>query len=118
MLGERLGPHEYASLLNRFYRTATETLIRHDAIIDKLIGDEVMALFIPGICGPKFRQRAVNGALALLEAVGYAGTNEPLVPIGGRSTPASRTSAMWARKEWRTSPRWATRSGAARAPRD
>jgi Adenylate and Guanylate cyclase catalytic domain len=49
-LGERLGPAEYASLLNRFYKAATETLIRYDAVIDKLIGDEVMALFIPGFC--------------------------------------------------------------------
>jgi adenylate cyclase len=56
-LGERLGPAEYASLLNRFYKAATETLIRHDAIIDKLIGDEVMALFIPGFCGPNYSTR-------------------------------------------------------------
>ena len=33
--------------LNQFYNLATEVLVRHDAIIDKLIGDEVMALFIP-----------------------------------------------------------------------
>jgi adenylate cyclase len=50
-LGERLEPAEYASLLNRFY-AATESLIRYDTIIDKLIGDEVMALFIPRFCGP------------------------------------------------------------------
>ena len=41
----------FAARMNRFYQTATEVLIRHDAIIDKLVGDEVMALFIPGICG-------------------------------------------------------------------
>ncbi len=50
-LGERLQPSAYATLLNRFYRAATEVLVRHDAIIDKLIGDEVMALFIPGSVG-------------------------------------------------------------------
>ena len=59
-LGERLGPAEYASLLNRFYKAATETLIRHDAIIDKLIGDAVMALFIPGFCGPNYTRRAAE----------------------------------------------------------
>ncbi len=82
MLGEHLGPAEYASLLNRFYAAATETLIRHDAIIDKLIGDEVMALFMPGFCGPGYKRRAAESALALMEAVGYGGKSEPWMPIG------------------------------------
>jgi adenylate cyclase len=82
MLGERLGPADYASLLNRFYAAATETLIRHDAIIDKLIGDEVMALFIPGFCGPNYRRQAANAALALFRAVGYGSAEVPWMPIG------------------------------------
>jgi len=82
VLGEHLGPAQYASVLNRFYGAATESLIRQDAIIDKLIGDEVMALFIPGICGPNFRRRAAQAALLLLEAVGYGGAKEPWMPIG------------------------------------
>lgn len=82
MLGERLVPAEYASQLNRFYAAATQVLIRRDALIDKLIGDEVMALFIPGICGPNYRRKAAESALALLEAVGYGNASEPWMPIG------------------------------------
>jgi adenylate cyclase len=81
-IGEHLEPGAYASMLNRFYNTATEVLIRHDAIIDKLIGDEVMALFIPGICGPRYHRRAAQAASDLLEAVGYGGAGEAWVPIG------------------------------------
>jgi adenylate cyclase len=82
-IGERLQPSAYASLLNRFYRAATEVLIRHDAIIDKLIGDEVMALFIPGICGPHYHRRAFEAARALFEAVGYGqDVEEPWMPVG------------------------------------
>lgn len=81
-LGEHLEPETYAALLNPFYRTATEVLVQHDAIIDKLIGDEVMALFIPGICGPAYRRRAVQAALALLTALGYGDAAEPSLPIG------------------------------------
>lgn len=65
MLGERLEPAEYASLLNRFYAAATESLIRYNAIIDKLIGDKVMALFIPEFFGPNYVRRAADAALAL-----------------------------------------------------
>ena len=82
-LGEKLQPSAYAALLNRFYRAATEVLIRHDAIIDKLIGDEVMALFIPGICGPEYHRHAVEAAAALLRAVGYGESGEPWVALGG-----------------------------------
>jgi adenylate cyclase len=82
-LGEKLTPSAYAALLNRFYRTATEVLIRHDAIIDKLIGDEVMALFIRGICGPEYHRRAVEAAAGLLQAVGYGASEGPWLAIGG-----------------------------------
>jgi len=83
-MGERLQPSTYAALLNRFYRAATEVLIRHDAIIDKLIGDEVMALFIPGICGPAYHRRAFEAAYGLFEEVGYGNRGaQPWMPLGG-----------------------------------
>jgi adenylate cyclase len=72
-LGERAAPTEFAELLNRFYGAATDALLEHDAVIDKLIGDEVMALFIPGVAGPDYRRRAVDAGRDLLAAVGYGG---------------------------------------------
>lgn len=68
-LGDSLGATEFAARMNRFYEAATKTLIAHDALIDKLLGDEVMALFVPGLCGPEYRQRACDAALELLQAV-------------------------------------------------
>jgi adenylate cyclase len=68
-LGEQIGASEFARLLNRFYCTATKVLINYDAIIDKLIGDKVMALFIPGIAGPDYRRRASEAAVALVVAL-------------------------------------------------
>jgi adenylate cyclase len=77
-MAERLGPGAYAAVMNEFYRAATDVLVRHDAIIDKLIGDEVMALFIPGICGPLYRRRGAEAALALLDAVARHRAAEPI----------------------------------------
>jgi adenylate cyclase len=68
-LGERTAPRPYAELLNRFYATATDVLLRHDAVIDKLIGDEAMALFIPGVAGPEYRRRAVEAAVDVVREV-------------------------------------------------
>src|SRR3954452_22236147 len=43
---ERSGSHAATAMLNRFYESAVEVLTRH-AIIDKLVGDQVMALYLP-----------------------------------------------------------------------
>lgn len=82
-MAERSQLSEYAQLINRFYRVATETLVRHDAIIDKLIGDEVMALFIPGFCGLEYHRRAVEAAYALLRGMGYGAPTRPWLHIRG-----------------------------------
>ncbi len=81
-LGERSGASEFAGLLNRFYATATEVILRHDGLIDKLIGDEAMALFIPGVAGPDYRRRALAAARELLEAVGYGSPAGSWLPLG------------------------------------
>jgi adenylate cyclase len=81
-----LGNHgtatDFAALLNRFYSAATQTLLRHDAVIDKLIGDEVMAFFVRGISGPRYRQRAVEAGVDLLKAVGYGTFGGPWLDVG------------------------------------
>jgi adenylate cyclase len=80
--GEHTPPAEFAQLLNRFYAAATATLLRHDAVIDKLIGDQVMAFFVQGISGPDYRDRAVRAGVDLLHAVGYGTADGPWIQIG------------------------------------
>ncbi len=81
-LGEHAGAADYAALLNRFYIAATRTLLRYDAVIDKLIGDEVMAIFVRGISGPAYRSRAVEAGTHLLRAVGYGAREGPWLQLG------------------------------------
>ena len=81
-LAERLGPEEFANILNRFYNTATEILIRRDATVDKLIGDEVMAFFVPGFAGPNFKRVAIEAGKKLLAALDNNGMDEPWLPVG------------------------------------
>jgi adenylate cyclase len=81
-LGQRSAAADFAALLNRFYVAATQTLLRHDAVIDKLIGDEVMAFFVRGISGPHYRRRAVLAGMELLEAVGYGSEAGPWLEVG------------------------------------
>jgi adenylate cyclase len=81
-LGRRGVAADFAALLNRFYVAATQTLLKHDAVIDKLIGDEVMAFFVRGISGPHYRQRAVLAGMELLKAVGYGSGEGPWLQLG------------------------------------
>jgi adenylate cyclase len=81
-LGGRTSASDYAELLNRFYAAATDALLRHDGLIDKLIGDEAMGLFIPGVAGPDYRRKAVRAGIDLLRAVGYGSPAGPWLTIG------------------------------------
>jgi adenylate cyclase len=81
-LGERTPPAAFAAALNRFYAAATDTLIAHDAVVDKLIGDEVMAFFVRGISGPEYRRRAVQAGRDLLRATGHGTPDGPWVDVG------------------------------------
>lgn len=68
-LGEQLNPTKFAKRLNEFYGKATKVLIHNEGIVDKLIGDEVMGLFIPGIAGSEYRRKAATAALELASEV-------------------------------------------------
>jgi adenylate cyclase len=81
-LSRKLGPKAYADLLNRFYKTANSVLLQHDALIDKMIGDEVMALFLPGFCGPEYRKIAAHAGEALIRAAQDGPDREPWLPLG------------------------------------
>lgn len=81
-LGEHLNPATFAATMNRFYNVATNVLIGQGALIDKLIGDEVMALFIPGVAGKDYKRKALEAAQELLAAVGNAAGKEPWLPVG------------------------------------
>ena len=81
-LGQRGVAADFAAVLNRFYIAATRTLLRHDAVIDKLIGDEIMAFFVRGISGPLYRSRAVLAGMELLNTVGYGSDEGPWLELG------------------------------------
>jgi adenylate cyclase len=81
-LAEELGPVAFHKVIDRFYRVATEALIASDALIEKLIGDEVAGIFAPGIAGPNHGQRALEAAIALLDATGHRDPEGPWVKVG------------------------------------
>jgi adenylate cyclase len=76
---------EIAALLRRFYGCA-ERVLFPEAIIDKVVGDEVMALYLPDIQRRITREQVprlmVDHAMQLLRAVGYSSQEGPFVDVG------------------------------------
>jgi adenylate cyclase len=80
-LAERIPAHEFSQLISRFYGTAAKVVDGRDGIVDKFVGDEVVALFIPGISGGDHADRAIAAARDLLRETGNDG-DEPWIPLG------------------------------------
>jgi adenylate cyclase len=81
-LAEEIGASAFHRLINRFYQVSTGIMVKNDALIDKLVGDEVIGLFVPGIAGQDYPQKALSTARELLEATGHADPTGPWIQVG------------------------------------
>jgi adenylate cyclase len=81
-LAEQMSPLEFSRLVNRFYAVATDDLVRTDAMVDRLVGDEVIGLFLPGMAGQEHARKAITAAQNLLEHTGHGDSNGPWIPVG------------------------------------
>jgi len=82
VIAENMRPAEYTRLIERFYKEATSVLVHFDALIDRLMGDEVIALFVPGFAGPHHAQQAIRAAQELLRRLGHTDPKGPWLPVG------------------------------------
>lgn len=80
-LAENMTSIKFSTLMNRFYAVANDSLIKTDAIVDKLVGDEVIGLYLPGFAGPNHALKAIQAAHELVHATGH-GTGRPWLRIG------------------------------------
>jgi adenylate cyclase len=81
-LAEQMTPLAYSQLINRFYVSATEALVDTRSLVDRLVGDQVIGLYVPGFAGTDHAQLAVEGAKALMIKTGHADPDGPWAPIG------------------------------------
>jgi len=88
-LVERLTPDQSLQLLNEFLTVISEVIETHGGVVDKYLGDGVMALFGAPVTRPDDAQRALNCALEIrrrVEALGPVlsarGLPHPQIGIG------------------------------------
>lgn len=81
-MAEGMSASAFRGVLDRFYDVAAEAVIQHDGIVDKFVGDSVVATFAPLLAGELHTARAVEAAQSLLRATGHDAPDGPWVPLG------------------------------------
>lgn len=81
-LAERSSASEFRGLIQAYYRSASVAIDENGGIIDKFLGDGVMALFIPVIAGENHAERAIKAGRAILAAVERDGLAEKGLLVG------------------------------------
>ncbi len=67
VLAEQMSPSEYSRLISRLFATSTDILVRTHSWVDRLVGDQVIGLYVPGFAGPEHARLAVRAAQELLQ---------------------------------------------------
>jgi adenylate cyclase len=81
-LAEGMSPGEFRGLLDRFYSLASQAVFEHDGVVDKFVGDELVANFFPSFAGERYVTRAIDAARKLLRSTGHLLGAEPRIPVG------------------------------------
>ena len=81
-LAESMNPTQYSQLINRFYKAATQVMVSSDALIDKIIGDQVAGMYVPGFAGKAHAQRAIEAAQSILRTTGHQDKDGPWIELG------------------------------------
>jgi adenylate cyclase len=81
-LCERLAAADVHEFLQRFYRTASDALLAQEGLLGQIAGDEVMALFVPGIAGGEYKRKAVEASRSLARAVRYTDSGAGCLSVG------------------------------------
>lgn len=64
-MSERMSPEEVVSMLNTYFAYITEPIMQNRGVINKFIGDAVMAIFTPHLGSENHVEDAINAALGM-----------------------------------------------------
>lgn len=81
-LAEKMSAYEFSQLIDRFYRVTTHAIFHAGGMVEKLVGDEVTAFFVPAFSGQNHARVAVEVGREILRETGHTSPNGPWVPTG------------------------------------
>ena len=81
-IAEHMSPTDFSQLIDRFYKATTKVLFRKNAMVEKLIGDEVTGFFAPGFAGELHARAAFEAGQDILRLTGHEDPDGPWIPVG------------------------------------
>jgi adenylate cyclase len=81
-LAEATSASAFRELLDGFYTAASRVVFKYDGMVDKFVGDELVAIFLPMFCGDRHAALAVEAAKELVRVTGHAAADHPRVGVG------------------------------------
>ena len=81
-LAERTSASQFRGLIQQYYRSTAVAIDDNGGIVDKFMGDGVMALFIPVIAGVDHARRAIEAGRAILGTVERDGLGRQGLHVG------------------------------------
>ncbi len=81
-LAEATPAREFKELIKRFYKETSKVLIEKNAMVNRLMGDQVSALFVPRFAGKDHAKVAFQAAKEILRVTGHGGSSGPWLPTG------------------------------------
>ena len=81
-LAEEKGVSGFKEIINRFYKETSNVLIQHNALVNRLMGDQVIALFVSRFAGKNHAKTALHATQELLRVTGHGDENGPWIPVG------------------------------------
>ena len=81
-LSMRTTPMQYSQLINRFYKIVSSVLIKRNAMVNRLVGDQVIGLFVPRLAGPWHARDAIQAGREILLAIAQEPSTGSEIPFG------------------------------------
>jgi len=81
-LGEQMKPAEFSQLIGRFFSVSSHVLLGSKAWVDRLVGDQVIGIYIPYFVGPDPERAAIHAARDLLHRTGHGTPDGPWIKVG------------------------------------
>ncbi|HXJ66227.1 MAG TPA: GAF domain-containing protein [Actinomycetota bacterium] len=86
-ISEELGPHGTVAMLNDYFERMVDCISEHSGMLDKFIGDAIMAVFGLPVAAEDDEDRALRAAIAMVRSLREwnterEGRGEPLIDMG------------------------------------
>lgn len=81
-LGEQMNATEFSKLISRFFSVSSHVLLNSGAWLDKLVGDQVIGIYLPYFVNNQSDQVALEAAQKLLHATGHDSPEGPWIQVG------------------------------------